>query len=191
MANAWDIPPLSIKGDAEANTIFTAVGRALTSWETLEETLAGIFAYFVAAETVVDYNSPAIRAYGSIAAFSGRKDMLDAAAKAFFHKNQNDADYAEYTRLIKLACLFSPRRNEIAHGRVVRDFELTVSGASANHGHFLFPSSYMARKNPIAEAPVYKYTSRQIANFTDQFEELADKVAHFCWNLRQNAPPRP
>lgn len=85
MANPWDVQPLAGPGDQREETLYAAVGRALSRWEELEEDLADLFAGFVGSkERVHDSNNPACRAYGSIPNFNSRADMLSAAADAFF-----------------------------------------------------------------------------------------------------------
>ena len=53
MPAPWDIPPAPPSGDAHEDAISMAVGRALTSWEYVEEAYADIFAILVGADKAI------------------------------------------------------------------------------------------------------------------------------------------
>ena len=80
----WDKPEREPRGDLDADTIYRAVGAALSQWEQLESTLSEIFA------TLVESKSQAARrAYGNIASSVGRIQALDCAAEIFFEAHQD------------------------------------------------------------------------------------------------------
>jgi hypothetical protein len=85
MSNPWDVPTPLPLGDNRVDDTFTAVGRALSSWEQVEESLADLFALFTGSVRQFPDISPAIRAYGSVISFKGRTDMVQAAGQSFFH----------------------------------------------------------------------------------------------------------
>jgi hypothetical protein len=93
MPNPWDIPAPPARGDRKADSIFTAIGRGLTSWEIVEHDLAEMFAIFTGSPIGLDAlaNNPAMRAYGTIVSFRGRTDLPTAAANAYFQENRNPA----------------------------------------------------------------------------------------------------
>ena len=47
MANPWDTPPLPTYGDDNEDETFTAVGRVMTQWESIEFELARLYSTFV------------------------------------------------------------------------------------------------------------------------------------------------
>jgi hypothetical protein len=182
MQNAWDIPPPPAEGDEFPHLIYEAVGRALSQWEELEQTLAALYAFFVSIGTQIDFDSPATRAYGTIVGFTGRKDMLDAAAKTYFHSLPAKQDEENYAKLINTVARFSARRNEIAHGCVTHD----------GKGWVLRPASYNSRKNPLNNLPTYTYGSKEIGHLRRSFRTLhVEASGVLIVNLRTTAPPRP
>lgn len=191
MQNLYDVAPLSDKGDPEDGALYEAVGRALTQWETLEGILAEIFGLLCGANL---REGGAIRAYGVVSAFTGRKDMLDAAFEVCPLKE--GAEAATLPALLKRAKMFSARRNEIAHGVV-----LGVTDKAIFRGYYLVPAHYNSRKrNPVfpdqpdfADAisqmifGKYAYTANQIDGYREQFFHLtsdASRIAQALFSAR-------
>src|SRR5437667_11584857 len=85
MSNPWDAPPKPATADVSED-IYTAVGKALSNWELVEAQLGEIFSIFVRTPVfLTPLEEPAMWAYGSVVSFNGRADMLEAAARGFFH----------------------------------------------------------------------------------------------------------
>jgi hypothetical protein len=85
MPNPWDIPPSPPIGDIDGDAISIAVGRALTSWEYVEEAYADIFSVLVGAHQSADPEIiPALRAYGAVITSRGRAEMIEAAGRRAF-----------------------------------------------------------------------------------------------------------
>jgi hypothetical protein len=177
--NPWDSFPLPEKGDETNSITFEAVGRATSDWEYLEAYLGLIFAVLIGSLNTTD---AAMRAYGSIIAFSARCGMLKAAKEVFFLEYPNEQLESEFDQLEKDAGRFSGRRNEIAHGIVQPYF---VDGAG-DTGAALIPSYHATNKRKLgaqvdAEYPQtailkYAYTSNEIAYFSGQFQELSKRA---------------
>lgn len=187
MPNPWNIPPIPPTGDSTTDPLYRTIGMALTSWEYLEHELATIFAVFVGAPSVgQDMLDPAVRAYGSVVSFNGRAEMLDAAAKAYFHLNSQPDLEAEFCELLKACRGYAGRRNDIAHGVVAHGF-----GTNPTQGFYLRPSAYTSRKNPIGRQPTYAYSSFEIERFRLQFEDLYNKLVDFevRLNRKRRRPP--
>jgi hypothetical protein len=179
----WDIPPFPEKGAETEDITFTAVGRALSGWETFEEALAALFAIFVGARSYAG-----IRAYGSVLTFRGRSDMIKAAAQTYFLEKPNPPLQAKLRSLQNLADKYSPRRNEIAHGIVRQYFMVTAEHRGT--GYVLCPSDYSTNKTaltfltagmPVGQpirfiAPGYAYSSAEIDAFGQRFRELEPVV---------------
>jgi hypothetical protein len=173
----WARPDAQSQGDADADAIYAAVGRALSTWELLEMAAVDLFVLFVQS-----YSPAAKRAYGSIISASGRRDTILAAAETCFliHK-VTEADALKIRRFVEHWAVASGRRNDIAHGVVTR-----VSIGEKERGHFLRPADYNTNKNratgwftPFNENDEfwfmhgdYRYTKNDIEHFTARFGEL-------------------
>jgi hypothetical protein len=183
MQNPWDQLPKEPIGDRDDTTIFTAVGRALHEWETMEGFLATVFGFLCGARS-----EGAIRAYGVVASSSGRLDMIIEACACY---DGNRRKIAPIPDMIKRVRNFSPRRNEIAHGRVV-----TYTKDGCEQGYFLVSPFYSSRKTyskfqvrreihstpptePIPDSLIlgkYAYNSNQITYYGNEFAKLKSEV---------------
>jgi hypothetical protein len=177
MSQPWDVPPAPANGDSHEDVITRAVGRALTSWEYIEEELANIFAIFVNADMSDLERAPAFRAYGSVPTARGRADMLDAAAEAYFYNNPNPQLQSGFDDILRSYRGLAGRRNDIAHGRTGQDSQ------SPAHGWYLYPGLYNSNKYPIGGPPKYLYSSVEIKRFQEEFEKLYDEVVDFATKL--------
>lgn len=172
---AWDIPPLPKRGDRHRDDTFVGVGRALSQWEHFEGEIGLIYGVLVRSfrET-----SPAIRAYGSVAAFSTRIEMINEASKAFFLHVIPSIE-KEIKHLLDDAKQFATRRNEIAHG-IVQPY---YSKGSTQSGYVLGPSRFATRKQKLSRdggwgdiEVVYAYTSRELDDFSTHFGTLTERA---------------
>lgn len=168
MSNPWDVRRKADKGDQAAETIFQAVGYALTAWETLESGLAEIFDALLASD-----NRAAFRVYQTVKTSSTRTEMLDAAIPSTDASPELNADLAEFVAKVSK---FGARRNEIAHGRV---FNL------GEHGHYLGPSNLNRHKWKLDGAAKYQYTSEDVSYYANAFMTLADRAADFAQYVRE------
>jgi hypothetical protein len=180
MTNPWDIPPRRAHGDIDENTLFAAIGRALTEWEQVEAACAEIFAVLVSVSRKSSHQAPAIRAYGTVISFRSRCEMLQAAATAYFHTRKNkEAIFKKQLNAIMKECLaFAARRNEIAHGRVSLVY-YSARGKTRPIGHYLLPSLYNPKKYKIERTVTFEYTSNEVIYFTQEFTKLHLKVDAF------------
>jgi hypothetical protein len=178
MSQPWDVPPAPVSGDSHQDAISLAVGRALTSWEFIEEELAQIFAILVNADMADPERAPAVRAYGSVMTARGRSDMLDAAGEAYFYNKPNPQLQAEFDSVVSHYRGFAARRNDIAHGRAGQDSQ------NPAHGWYLYPGLYNSKKYPIGgQPPKYLYSSVEINRFGDGFEKVYDEVVDLATKL--------
>ena len=176
------------KGDPEDSTVYLAVGRALSRWEWLEATLAEIFKLLCNAEF-----DGAERAYGSVVAFSGRRNMLDAAFEVFPWRRKDDVK--RFPKLVEQIQRFSARRNEIAHGNV-----MGIGIQGENLGFYLVPASYnsnkqytvwdlmdasSAQRHMEMTAGKYAYTSAQINAYESHFLRLREEVIDYMIPIRK------
>lgn len=175
-ANPWTRPPILSIGDKTADDVYTAVGWALSGWESLEMNVVGLFDRLIG----VDLDSHAShRAYGAVTIWNIRRDMLRAAADAYFLEFPNQPLAREIDETIKLIDNYASRRNDIAHGIVMAYDE--VFGLPGPDGGFrgwvLFPAltSTKAMRLPFRD-PKYAYTSGQIRAFGERFRAIVPTI---------------
>jgi len=179
----WDPPPFPENGDDDERSTFEWIGRALSEWERFEAFLGLIFGVFVGS---YDGDAPAMRAYGTVASFKARIDMIKAAADAHFMKHPNSAS-AIFDHICEEAIGFSARRNEIAHGVV----QLYYPDGKNAAGSVLGPSLHATRKrklskkvgDPISIKPTYAYSAQELLKFTRDFHLLAQRAKGFHRNF--------
>jgi hypothetical protein len=176
----WNPLAVEPRGDFEPDTLYAAVGRALSAWEMMEGILANVFALLCRAEF-----EGAVRAYGAVAAFSGRKSMLEEAFACFPDRGKDGVK--ELPALLAKIQQFSGRRNEIAHG-VVWYF----SANQKSLGNYLVPATYNSRKRISGEAYMalhpmtnelpwhvalrYAYIGAQVDYYREQFFHLTTEA---------------
>ena len=165
MSKPWDAPPFPVRGDETDDATYAAVGRFLSAWEELEESLGILHAKFT--------GQPSPEAewrYGNGRTFADRLFSLAEAASLFFVKTPSQSLEAEWCCLHKQASGFSDRRNEIAHG-IVRpivwlDHTFGPPYQRAPESAFQFclvPPFYTFRKfDNVSFRPKYAYTSAEI-----------------------------
>jgi hypothetical protein len=169
MSKPWDsIPKIAPSGDAHEDDIHRAVGRALTSWEFVEEELGELFAIAVNADMAAPRRAPAVRAYGAVPTARGRADMLEAAAEAYFDVSPNPALQSGFDNVVANYRGLMGLRNNIAHGRSGPD--------SATGQWYLYPGLYNSKKYPLSGPPSYLYSSTEIEACRTCFENFYDDV---------------
>ena len=141
---------------------------------------------------------PAIRAYGAIISFKSRADMVDAAGKVYFFLRPNADLEKQFRDIIKECRGFSSRRNDIAHGMAQFQMEQREPPEIEKYrGFFLFPGLWASKKYPLGQRPAYAYTSAQIYEFAEKFEQLRFSIAGFESYFRRaheawpEKPPQP
>ncbi|MGF6647116.1 hypothetical protein [Paraburkholderia sp. GAS82] len=183
----WNRPESSPddRGDDTIGPIYTAVGFALSQWETAEVMLADLFLTVCECENSSSYN-PVRRAFGSFESSGGRRKALEEAAAVYFGHYWGDPLTKPFKKLLLAFERASFRRNEIAHGRAQ---DVTVN--STPLGAFLFPASYNTGRNSLFPGSFdesnlfsvltgeYRYTSATIVGFGNKFWELAKKLNEY------------
>lgn len=185
MPNPWDVPKPEPVGTPNADQLYNAIGRALSAWEPVEAACARIFAYLVSAPMEWHEISPAMRAFGTVISFPGRKEMIEAAAKAYFHLNQPIAHYEDHiSDALAEANNFAARRNEIAHGAVR---EVIDHNTKRSIGFYLVPSLFNPKKFPITMVPTFQYVEKNILYFRQEFTKLELRLELILRLLRKDA----
>ena len=176
----WNQFDQADQGDEDINVLFAAVGKAISSWETMESHLGSIFADLCGPQ-----NEAPFRAYGTVSSSRGRISMIrEAYAVSTLSEFMDD----DLSNLLGDVEKFAARRNDIAHGlvqhRVVHD---------KDRGHFWGPPTYNSKRQPSkAEHDMmmqreaddwhkglqgsYSYNSAQIDHYTAEFSKLAERA---------------
>src|SRR5262249_41735677 len=130
----WERPPDQHKGDATQEAILQAVGEALTAWETMEEEVGIMFVALVGGS--MSSASPIRRAFGVVNSSSTRRQMILAAAEAYFGGSWDDKNVrVSFSRVLEAISWASRRRDDIAHGIAKR-----ITLDQKPFGWFLFPA---------------------------------------------------
>ena len=116
--NRFKNPPFAPKGDADADNLHLAVGRALNAWEHAESAFSHLFGTIIR-PTRNSYS--ARRAYGSITSSLARRQMLEAVGAVFFRSFPDEEAPKNMKLLLMHYSDAGARRNEIAHGIVGGD----------------------------------------------------------------------
>lgn len=162
------LPP-EPNGDKSKTPIFTAVGQALNSWEHVEGQIASLYGALLGTSIPIG----AIRAYGAIATFNARQSMVNAASAALFHHRKNDALRDAVKYILENVCKdASARRNEIAHGIVIK----RAGRGGSSGGYFLTAGLYSSLKRDISFEAKYEYSSRQIKIYAQLFDKISISV---------------
>jgi hypothetical protein len=158
--------PFPQVGNANADDVYQAVGRALSAWETTEEDFAALFNALI---TPLHMSFALRRSYGNIAAARGRNEIIGTAADVFF-RNFPDKDLQTRLRaLLKKYSDAGARRNEIAYGVVAGH---VWESSKSFSGFFLGPSFWNTNKRGVKLEPAYMYNVEMITNLTEQFVQL-------------------
>ena len=195
----WERPVPQKQGDANAELLFSAVGRALTSWETVEKALALICLTF--SETSDDKSANAVRQiFGSIESSAGRRSALYKLFEVYFSKYQDDPPIkTPFNQLMDAVSSASKLRDDIAHGIVTNLCDVDESGQAVDIGCFLVPSSYNTGRNrpwivtKDRESLVfnlylrgkYRYTASNVLDITTNFNILRDRAAEYAFALKK------
>ena len=192
----WSIPAAHKRktGDPAENTIYLAVGRALTKWEGLEAEIASLFAVLTGGADRW-YFVPSVRAFGVSKSSIVRADMIERAAEAFFLyfdskglHNETMVFETELKALMKAYTGWVARRNDIAHGYVtatghpdyLAEKQLFITT-------YLLLPSHSSLKWPIDwdPDPAFKYRGSDIDKFAAEFEALDKAVSAYSHRLDQ------
>ena len=189
----WKPPPSKEKGDDSEIGILLGVGGALSQWEIIENHFAWLFAIFVESKT-----HAARRAYGAVQSNSGRRHLLRNASEVFFTmRGVADEMRDQFGALLAHFERAATRRNEIAHG-LCMGFQFD----NERFGHFLVPADYNSMKTSafLTDATQedrfavlrmnYRYTSADIADFSNRFGELNKAVVEYGAALVKTHPQR-
>jgi hypothetical protein len=176
--NDWDRRPWPVSGESTCEAIFTAVGRALTEWESHEGALSVLFAVLV---SPILKTKAGMRAYSAVRTFEGRAEMLRAASLASFDSDPDEGHQTEFKRILARSLSFSPRRNEITHASVLR------FGSTDDETYALYPAYASFRERDLNNNPSYCMTAKEINYFADHFKSLRSPILDLTTGLSTRA----
>jgi hypothetical protein len=169
MGNPWDRPPIPERGESRAEPLFQAVGKAISCWEHVEQSIASLFT-FVTTGKYHDVSAPALRAYGSISGTGARIEMVRAAVESWAQQYPECPLIGNCYELLNECSKWSSRRNDIAHGQV----DCLVD--TIPNGWMLFPGLHDTKKRSIQGISKYRYTVEHIEQFTAGFLSLHGRM---------------
>ena len=165
----WNVAPVEPKGDEHREGIYLAVGYALSEWEGMEWRLMSLYSALLNSHTL-----GAQRGWGTLIAFAARLELTREAELAF--PGRDWPQFESLRETVRLAEKLSGRRNDIAHGHVVK-----VGGK--NSGFYLCPSWYsttkfLGSKGMAGDSGLgkYAYTAAQIIKYGNHFAELTKTI---------------
>jgi hypothetical protein len=187
----WDRPAESKIGDADQDSIFVEVGRALTRWERVEERLASL-AIVLADIRDSKASQGTARLWGSIESSAGRRDALRSLAEVYFWPDW-DKYKSKFNQLMDYCSRGSKLRDDIAHGKVI---QISSPDGSKPFGSFLFPSQYNTGCNILFPEldgidnwsfqilrSKYRYTSKDINLIGRKFDALLIDITNYMSSI--------
>ncbi len=172
----WDRLPATTS-DIEENTLYLAVGRALTEWEKVEEQLCVLYRDFLDLT-----NQPSImeEAYRSSLQFNQRKTKLEDAANRYFTLHPDRQLHALFEEALTYAERFVDRRNDIAHGRV-----MSLKESDGRVTFLLYPPFQSLPSKVTRSNAAYTFNSMIIDRYIVGFEHAFRKVYEVVSRLSQ------
>jgi hypothetical protein len=179
----WDRPSRLTEGDETADTIFLAVGKALTAWETSEMMFALLFSVLIETKTPA-----ASRVYGGLVSATAKRDALQSAGEIFFKQPKMPSELGVFfADLLKNYQAAASLRNDIAHGMTLQ----TNTEAHGCTGFFLIPTPTNSRKvifDPSSFLPASQATSESlVAEWTKSHANGFVKRSRYVYTSKQVA----
>jgi hypothetical protein len=207
----WKRPDPQPKGDDKAQTIYQAVGEALSQWEYVDQRLADLFLAFTSDASTDDTTKRAIRrAYGSIISTNGRRLAIRTAAEVYFgppaklvglvvpHPPEAKDIEKGLVNILNAAQWAAKLRDDIAHGLVREDMEVVTKQddkiiKEEQCGSFLMPPEYNTDRTyahdqeythlSAAYKARYCYNSGDIDGIKWKFYELLAAITRYLDSL--------
>ena len=194
--NFWERPKNNLTGDSISDSLYAAVGKALSCWETVEIAMTSLFTVIVQSKSDVASRA-ALRIYGGISSTNAKIDALRNGGEVFFNQpGIPKALHSSFRKLMNNYSSASTLRNEIAHGLVCRHNQ----DKHEVEGYFLIPNIFNTRRvnidlnyYPLDDPSIskdtldtviqksaasyfknaqYRYTSSQIDEISKRFQRL-------------------
>ena len=164
----FDRRPRRIQGDPTPTPIFTAVGVALTIWETLDGELGDLFDALTPTQKRIAHNW-----YANTESSSARFNMIRQQSRLHLHKNKDIL--ADIEALINDCQNLAARRNELAHGRIY---------GMGEQGFILGPST-VKRSNFPDRVAKFQYNSEDVRHYIDMFKVAQTRLHGIMRRLKR------
>jgi hypothetical protein len=177
VAKPWDVPPLPRNGDADQQKTYAHAGFIMSRWASLEFELSRLHSLFMGALDEIG----AMRAYEG-ATFLSRADKLRTAADSHFRAQPSQKREGEFHALMQEAAGYAARRNDIAHGLVMRIDEITVfrqhlKPQLLKREHYaLIAPLYASKAHRPDGLPAYAYTSASMERLANRMMRLQQRI---------------
>jgi hypothetical protein len=184
--NPWDRPPIPETGESRPEPLFQAVGKAISCWEHVEQSIASLFT-FVTTGKYHDPSGPTLRAYGSIVGTAARIEMARVAVESWAQQYPQCPLIGNCFELLNECKHWSGRRNDLAHGQV----DCLVDAIP--NGWMLFPGLFDTKKRSTEGKSKFRYTVEYIEGFSAGFLNLHGRISECtsalaAWHQTYGAP---
>lgn len=174
--NPFEPRPESLPiGDDNPHKIYPVIGEITTVWEGAEISYSYLFSTILRPTQSIP---AARRAYGSIISAKSRRDMIEGAGEVFFHLFPNARLEQELGEFLNIYMSAANRRNEIAHGVIVRT-------TGQREGWYLEANTYSRKRDMNFNSP-YAYTGAQMHQIASRFSRLRTDVEGFRSTLKEH-----
>jgi hypothetical protein len=180
MPNPWDAPSLPSAGDLDPELTYLGVGRIMSAWETIEFDLCMIHSVFLG-----NPGGEAMRLYGAKRTLRNRLDDFGSAAWDYFIRHPNQEKEGRLHALLVEVKGYVDRRNEVAHGVVLRisnlDFyrQYLTCKDEKPFQFAVIPPYHMVRSHGADGFPLYAYTSNELTILLEKMTQLHDRLADY------------
>ncbi len=183
-SNPWDRPPGSKApcrpGDRTDTPLFTALGRAVSSWEGVQAATANVYCSFL--DSCGPEFEARVGAFGEVSKVHQRAKQLTQIAEEFLLREAVPIAQANDIRIELRGLMaayrgWAERRNDLAHGYVTsaESPDYTDDHQPLITTHSLLPSHARTQKWVFAQ-PEFNYAASEIETFARAFQELDDTL---------------
>ena len=167
---------MSDDAPATVDDFYNAVGRALSEWSRIEQEIGLIFSICVGSPG----QEPALKAFWSLHSFEQRLQLTAAAFKALFHLPIDDDLLAQWRQVAKEWRDANDRRNDLAHGTVIRYEEGEIMGVYFCTHLYADPTKSIKTRIELAT----------IRSYSDYFADISKKTHEFRGTIMHSAKQR-
>ena len=155
-------------GSTDLNSIYLAIGYAVSKWEHLETRLFLLYSALAGNDYFAD-----VQAYSAIVSFRGRTTTIERLATYRLHNSHRDL-LKSCKAMLKRIERLSTRRNQVVHGQIANcSFSITDDTRTKNFsGLYLANSIYGTPINYDTKLKSYHYNHEEIIAFGNDFEKF-------------------
>lgn len=192
MTNPWDRPsiPINFNGDADADVLFSCVGRVISYWEAIEFELGLLYTCFGG----IPEDHYLMREYGAGRIFRDRAQALDQKATAHCIRHNCQHREGDFDNIMSQCLGYADRRNDMAHGIVFRVDEITyfrqrIKPNRRDRMHLAVIPPLYAHRWHTTGFPDFAYTSEEISRLLIRLEALRETVRKYRKRLPEAIQP--